>query len=130
MKYSEGENKNGGGLLINPQSGTIGFIVSDLDPQVSFVIDKLQIGEVSTPVLMETEDGKEAYRLLYLKKRTLPHRANLQEDYSQIQGWALNDKQGQKFKEWVDKKAKKTYVRINDKFRDCEFEYDWFAEAD
>lgn len=130
MKYSEGENKNGGGLLINPQSGATGFIVSDLDPQVSFVIDKLQVGEVSIPVLMETEDGKEAYRLLYLKKRTLPHRANMREDYDQIQGWALNDKQGQKFKEWVDKKAKKTYVRINDKFKDCEFEYDWFAETE
>jgi len=130
LQYSEGEAKNGGGLLINPQTGTTGFEVSSLDPQVSFVIDKLKVGEVSMPALMETEDGKEAYRLLYLKKRTLPHRANMQEDYSQIQNWALMDKQSVVFKEWVDKKAKKTYIRIKDKFKDCEYEYDWFAESD
>ncbi len=130
LKYSEGETKNGGGLLLNPQTGTTGFEVSALDPQVSFVIDKLQVGEISVPVMMETEDGKEAYRLLYLKKRTLPHRANLQEDYNQVQGWALMDKQAVVFKEWVDKKAKKTYVKINDKYRECEYEYDWFVESD
>jgi len=130
LKYSDSDNKNGGGLLLNPQTGTTQFEVSDLNPQVSFVIDKLKVGEVSQPVMMETEDGKEAYRLLYLKKRSLPHRANLKEDYNQIQGWALADKQGQVFKEWVDKKASKTYIKINDKFRECEFEYDWFAESD
>ncbi len=125
--YSDAENKNSGGLLINPMTGTTGFEVSDLDPQVSFVIDKMQVGEISMPVLMETEDGKQAYRLLYLKKRTLPHRANLQEDYNKIQEWALLEKQGQVFQEWVRKKAGKTYIRINEKYRDCDFEYDWFS---
>ncbi len=130
LEYSDAENKNSGGLLINPMTRTTGFEVSDLDPQVSFVIDKLQVGEISVPVLMETEDGREAYRLLYLKKRSLPHRANLKEDYHRVQEWALMDKQAITFQEWVDKKARKTYVRINDKFRDCEFEYDWFDEKD
>ena len=128
LEYSDGENKNSGGLLINPMTGTTGFEVSDLDPQVSFVIDKLQVGETSIPVLMETEDGKEAYRLLYLKKRSLPHRANLQEDYNKIQEWALMDKQSKVFQEWVKKKARKTYIRVNEKFQDCEFEHDWFGE--
>lgn len=127
LEYSDAENKNSGGLLINPMTGTTGFEVSDLDPQVSFVIDKMQVGEISNPVLMETEDGKQAYRLLYLKKRTLPHRANLQEDYNKIQEWALLEKQGQVFQEWVRKKAGKTYIRINEKYRDCDFEYDWFS---
>jgi peptidyl-prolyl cis-trans isomerase SurA len=130
LEYSDSDNKNSGGLLINPMTRTTGFEVSDLDPQVSFVIDKLQVGEISVPVLMETEDGREAYRLLYLKKRSLPHRANLKEDYHRVQEWALMDKQAITFQEWVDKKARKTYVRINDKFRDCEFEYDWFDEKD
>ncbi len=127
LEYSDADNKNSGGMLINPMTGTIGFEVSDLDPQVSFVIDKLQVGEVSNPVIMETEDGKQAYRLLYLKKRTLPHRANLQEDYSKIQEWALEEKKAEAFKAWVEKKAAKTYVRINDKYRECAFEYDWFG---
>jgi len=127
MKYSDGENKNNGGLLINPITGTTGFEMSQLDPQVSFVIDKLQVGEISIPVVMEMEDGKQAYRLLYLKKRTLPHRANLQEDYDFIQQQALMEKQAEAFQEWVAKKAQKTYIKINEKFRQCDFEFDWFG---
>ena len=130
LKYSDADNKNSGGLLINPMTGTTRFEVSDLDPQVSFVVDKLQEGEISNPVLMQIEDGREAYRLLYLKKRTLPHRANLNEDYNRIQEWALIEKQTGAFREWVNKKAGKTYVRLNQKYRDCEFEYDWYGLAD
>lgn len=130
LEYSDADNKNSNGMLINRLTGTTGFEVSDLEPAVSFVIDKLQVGEISGPVLMESEEGHEAYRLLYLKKRTLPHRANLQEDYHKVQEWALMDKQGKTFQEWVDKKARKTYVRINEKFRNCEFEYDWFSEEE
>ncbi|MBE9485029.1 MAG: peptidylprolyl isomerase [Bacteroidetes bacterium] len=130
LQYSDGENKNNGGLLINPMTGTTGFEVSDLDPQVSFVIDKLKVGEISKPALMETEDGKQAYRLLYLKKRTLPHRANMREDYDKIQAWALEQKKAEAFQEWISKKAAKTYIRINDKFRQCEFEFDWFESQE
>lgn len=127
LKYSDSENKNSGGMLINPMTGTIGFEVSDLDPQVSFVIDKLKVGEISIPVIVELEDGKQAYRLLYLKKRTLPHRANLTEDYHQVQEWALEDKKAKTFQEWIGKKADKTYIKINEKFRPCEFAFDWFG---
>jgi len=126
-QYSDADNKNSGGLLINPMTGTNDFEVSQLDPQVSFVIDKLQVGEVSNPVIMETEDGRQAYRLLYLKKRTLPHRANMQEDYDLIQQWALEEKKAEAFQEWTAKKARKTYVKINGKFRECDFEFDWFG---
>ena len=130
LQYSDGENKNNGGLLINPMTGTTGFEVSDLDPQVSFVIDKLKVGEISKPALMETEDGKQAYRLLYLKKRTLPHRANMREDYDKIQSWALENKRAEAFQEWIAKKAAKTYIRINDKFRQCDFEFGWFESQE
>lgn len=128
--YSDADNRNSGGLLINPMTGTNSFEVSQLDPQVSFVIDKLQVGEVSNPVIMETEDGRQAYRLLYLKKRTLPHRANMQEDYDLIQQWALEEKKAEAFQEWTAKKARKTYIKINDKFRECDFEFDWFEVMD
>ena len=130
LQYSDGENKNNGGLLINPMTGTTGFEVSDLDPQVSFVIDKLKVGEISKPAMMETEDGKQAYRLLFLKKRTLPHRANMREDYDKIQSWALEQKKAEAFQEWIAKKAAKTYIRINDKFRQCEFEFGWFESQE
>ncbi len=126
IKYSDDPSKNNGGLLINPMTGTTRFEAAQLDPSVSFVIDKLKVGQISQPVLMETEDKREAYRILYLKRRTLPHRANLEEDYNIIQDWAQQDKQQKAFSEWVKRKVKKTYVNIIDKYKDCEFDNEWF----
>lgn len=126
VKFSDDPSKNNGGLLINPMTGTTRFEVTDLDPSVSFVIDKLKVGEISEPVLMETEDKREAYRILYLKKRTLPHRANLEEDYNKIQKWAEQDKQQKAYSAWIKKKVKKTYIKIIDKYKDCEFDNEWF----
>lgn len=128
LKYSDDPGKNNGGLLINPMTGTTRFEVTQLDPTVSFVIDKLKVGQISDPVAMETEDKRQAYRILYLQKRTLPHRANLNEDYNKIQEWALMEKQGEAFKKWISKKAAKTYIKIIDKYQDCTFENEWIVK--
>jgi len=129
LKYSDDPGKNNGGLLINFSSGTTKFEVNELDPNVSFVVDKLDVGEISNPVQMQTEDGADAFRLLYLKTRTLPHRANLEEDYNRIQFWALEKKKTESYHEWATKKVRKTYIKIIDKYRDsCVFDNDWFPE--
>ena len=38
-----------------------------MDPKVFFVVDKLQVGDISSPVQFQTMDGKDAYRILFLK---------------------------------------------------------------
>jgi len=129
LKYSDDPGKNNGGFLINFNSGTIKFEVNELDPNVSFVVDKLDVGEISNPVPMQTDDGEDAFRLLYLRTRTLPHRANMEEDYNRIQFWAMGDKKSRSYKEWAQKKVRKTYIKIIDKYRNsCTFDNDWFPE--
>jgi peptidyl-prolyl cis-trans isomerase SurA len=124
-KFSDDPGKNSGGLLINPMTGTTKFEMDQLDPQVSFAIDKLEVGEISNAVPMKTEKNKDAYRILKLKSRTKPHRANLKEDYNRIYRWALEYKQQQKIAEWVNKNAGNAYIRINDRYLGCNFEFDW-----
>lgn len=126
IRYSTDPSKNNGGLLINPMSGAGQWPVDQLDPKVFFVIDKMEVGDVSTPVLMQDESGEEAYRLLYLMRRTQPHRANLEEDYNQIQDWALQKKKQEDMKKWILRNAKKAYIRINGEYTDCDFEQKWF----
>ncbi len=124
-RFSEGENKNNGGVLINEYTMGTTFEAEQLDPQVSFTIEKMQVGELSNPVPMKTSDQKDAYRLLYLKEKTTPHKANIQDDYARIQQWALQDKQMKAINKWIDDKAKDTYVRIVDEYKDCPFEHKW-----
>ncbi len=125
VQFSESDNKNSGGIIINPYSMSTTFEADQLDPQVSFVIEKMEVNEISNPVPMKTEDKKDAYRILLLKEKTQPHEANLVDDYSRIREWALQDKQMKKVGEWIDNKAKTTYVRIVDSYSICGFDHDW-----
>ncbi|HOI31611.1 MAG TPA: peptidylprolyl isomerase, partial [Bacteroidales bacterium] len=124
-KYSDDEAKGKNGLLLNPYTGSTLFDADNLDQQVSFVIDKLQPGELSDPVPMITEEGKDAYRLLMLKRKTTPHKANLRDDYNRIQAWALQKKKQEAVDNWIREKSSSAYVRINENFLDCEFDYNW-----
>lgn len=125
VEFSDDPSKNNGGLLMNPFTGSSLFESDQLDPKVFFVIDKLEIGEISTPVQFQTEDGKDAYRILYLKRRTEPHKANLKQDYDKIQEWSLENKKMEVINDWIEDKAASTYVKVNDKYQDCDFVNTW-----
>lgn len=127
-KFSEDENKTNGGLLLNPYTGGTRFEAEVLDPQVSFVVDKLNINELSNPVPMKTEDGKDAYRLLKLVVKTTPHKANLTEDYNRIQAWALEEKKEKAVHHWIKNKSKNAFVDIHPDFAHCNFEFNWKME--
>jgi peptidyl-prolyl cis-trans isomerase SurA len=125
--YSDADNKNSEGLLINPYTGSTSFEAEQLDAQVSFTIEKMEVGEISNPVPMKTEDQKDAYRLLLLKDKTVPHKASLEQDYTKLSEWALMDKQQKVIDKWINDKAKKTYIRIIDRYKDCAFTNEWNA---
>lgn len=127
-KFSEDPKKAPNGKLINPQTGGTRFDAETIDQQLSFVIDRLQPGEISNPVPMKTEDNKEAYRLLKLLERTLPHKANLRDDYNRIQQWALQEKQQKALQQWVTNKLKNAYIEIHPSFANCQFEFNWLGQ--
>jgi peptidyl-prolyl cis-trans isomerase SurA len=124
-KYSEDPSKNNGGLIINPMTGTSLFESDQMDPKVFFVVDKLEVNDISNPVQFQTDDGKDAYRILRLLSRTEPHKANLKQDYDRVQEWALADKKQRELNKWVDEKVENTYIKINDEYKDCTFSKEW-----
>ena len=125
VRFSDDPSKNNGGLLINPMTNTSLWESDDLDPKVFFVIDKLDVHELSAPVQFQTQDGKDAYRILYLLNRTEPHQANLKQDYDFLQANALEKKQQEELTKWVKDKIENTYIRLNDEFQDCQFYREW-----
>ncbi len=126
LKYSDDkETKYNGGLVVNQQTGTIRFTPEELEPLTFFTLDKLKVGEVSEPVKYQTNDNKTAYRLMMLKTRTEPHRANLKDDYQRIQNIALSDKQAKAVNEWIKKKSAATYIKIDESYEKCAFKNSW-----
>jgi peptidyl-prolyl cis-trans isomerase SurA len=128
-KFSDDEEtKNSGGLIVDPRVGSSKIemnMLSQVDPTIFYSVDKLKVGEVSAPVITTTRDSKQAYRLVYLKSRTEPHRANLKDDYQRMQTEALQRKQQKVINEWIIRKLQVTYVKIGDDFKTCTFNNNW-----
>jgi peptidyl-prolyl cis-trans isomerase SurA len=127
-KYSDDPSKNNGGIMVNTAAGTSKFTTDQLDVSVFYIVDKLKPGEYSQPVPMKTDEGTQAYRILYLKTRTDPHRANMKDDYDKIQEAALSEKQNEEVKAWIKEKAAITYIHIANEYLGCDYSYDWFAK--
>lgn len=125
LQFSDDPAKINGGLMVNQVTGNTRFNASQLDPKVFFVIDKMKVGDLSKPMGMMNEEGKQTINLYFLKTRTEPHRANLKDDYSVIQGWALNEKQNKAINKWIGEKIGNTYFRINESYKDCTFTHTW-----
>lgn len=124
-KYSDEADKINGGLLVNPNSGSTLFDALELDQQVSVTVNRMKVGEISDPVPMKTSDNKDAYRLLYLKRKTMPHKANLKEDYTFIRDMAMQKKREEVINKWIANKSQKAYIKVIDDFKACDFMFDW-----
>ncbi len=129
LLYSDDAGKVNGGLIQSQSSGDTRLAADELDPKVFFVIDKLKKGEISNSFPYNTEYGTQAYRVLYLKLRTEPHKANMKDDYNKIQEWALDNKKQKTIGKWIESKSKTAYIRMGERYKSCDFKYNWkFAE--
>lgn len=117
-------NKNGG-LAVNPQTGTSVFYIDQVNPQVYYTLEKMEVGTTSLPVPAQTVDGKKGYRIIKLIKKSEPHRATLDSDYDKVQNAALVYKQNEATRTWIKSKIKGTYIKLSDDFTSCEFDNKW-----
>ena len=119
------DTRNNNGLMANvTQRGrTSRFQLQDLPPEVARAIDALKVGEISTPFQMINERGKTVCVIAKLKSRTEGHKATITEDFQVMKDVVLEKRREQKLHEWVVNKIKSTYVRVNDRYKDCQFEY-------
>ena len=133
-KFSDDDSKTNGGYITNPAYGGYRIAYDDLQQMgdyfpelknLAFVVGRLKVGEVSDPLPMTTSDNKDAFRLVIVKKKIEPHKVNLSDDYSRIQTWALNEKNQMVIKQWIENKAKKAFIRVDEDFADCDFQFDW-----
>ena len=79
----------------------------------------MKVGSVSQPGLFTGPDGRQGYRILYLKSKTGPHQANLEQDFPKIKEVAFEDKTNRTISEWFEKRRRITYIKIDSEFQTC-----------
>jgi len=119
-RYSEDPQTSvNGGLLVNPQTQASTFELDQLPTKDYYMIRNMQVNDLSEPYETTDHNHKLCYKMLYLRSRTEPHRANLKQDYMLLQNMALSYKNSQVMKEWYEEKKASTYIRKDPAYRNC-----------
>ncbi len=128
MYFSEDpETRLNGGQVVNPNTGGTKFELDQFETEEYNIIHELEVGEISRVYEYQDKKGKTVYKVIRLKKKTVPHVANLKDDYSLLKMMAASDKQRRVVDSWIRERLKSTYVKINPDFRDCNFRISgWF----
>ena len=120
------DTRNNNGLMANSteEGRTSKFQMRNLPTEVARVVDTLKVGQVSAPFKMISEkNGKTLCAIVKLTSRVETHRATITEDFQAMRDIVLAKRKEEFVKEWIKDKIKKTYIRINDRYKNCNFEY-------
>lgn len=105
------------------QTRTSRFQLQDLQHEIAKVVSTMNTGEISEPFMMINNKGKEVCAIVKLKAHIKAHRATMAEDFQILKDVVLAKRKEEKIKEWIKEKQQTTYIRINEEWRNCEFEY-------
>ncbi len=126
---SDKDTRMNKGLLPNSETGTSKFEMQELPQEIARVVNTMNVNEISRPFIMMNNKGKEVCAIVKLKSRVKGHKATLTEDFQALKDVVLEKKQTEKIEKWIKEKQKTTYVRINEKWRNCDFKYPgWIAD--
>lgn len=119
-KYSTDDAaKMTGGMVLDPVTGASRLEVERLEPALALMVDSLAPGMYSQPQVFTKETGENSTRIVFMRSRTKPHKANLVDDYARIQEVALEQKKQQEMEKWVERRLPTYYIRIAPEYRTC-----------
>ncbi len=130
MNFSmDKDSRSNGGLMVNPEDGTLKFQLSQIPAEIAKALQNLKEGEFSKPFAMVDEKkGRETIRLVRLRKKYAPHKANINDDYDMLKNMFEGEKRKEALDEWIKNKQKELYVVITPDWQGCEFEYPGWTE--
>ena len=112
------------GQMVNEETGTTRFEMSQLPQEVSRLVNDMSVGEISKPFIMkDSKKNKDIVAMVKLSNRIPGHRANLSDDYQLILQMYESSAKEKIIRDWVEDKIKNTYIRIEENWRDCEFKH-------
>ena len=124
------DTRNNRGIMVNDNTGTTRFEMSQLPPEVARAVAGLQPGEISKPFMMKDQKlNRDVVAMVKLTSRLEGHKANLADDYQQISAMYEDAQRSKILADWLEKKIADTSVRIEDNWRNCEFTHKgWIKE--
>ena len=122
------DTRNNGGLMINQDMnstnyGTSHYQMEELPQEIGKLVYNMNVGEVSAPFVMRDRRDREICAIVRVKSKTKAHRASVTDDFQALKEIVLQQKKDKIINDWIAQKQKTIYVRINENWRNCDFEY-------
>lgn len=122
--------RNNRGQMVNDQTGTTRFEMSQLPQEVAKAVSTMKPGELSKPFIMKDPKlNRDVVAMVKLSNRIDAHKANYADDYQQLKGLYEEKRKQEILAEWINSKIADTYVRIEEGWRNCDFKHKgWIKE--
>ena len=121
---SDKDTRNNNAIMVNEMTGNARFEMKQLPQEEARRVADMQPGDISEPFIMkDPRKNNDIIAMVKLTARIPGHKANIADDYQTIKSMYENAQKAKILKDWLDKKIASTYVRIEDGWRDCEFEH-------
>ena len=114
-----------GGLMADENTGSTLFEKDLLKPADYSVIKDMKEGEISEPFESTDNEGRSGntiYKILRLEKIIPSHTATFKDDFEVILNIANSDRQQKAIDNFIKEKQAITYIKLDDLFKQCNFE--------
>lgn len=119
------DTRSNKGKMVNKNTGSTRFEMQELPAEAARYIATMNPGDVSEAFIMKDPSrNSDVVAIVKLTERIDGHRASLAQDYNQLKGMYEEYAKRKILRDWVEKKIKETYVRIEDGWGSCDFEYE------
>ena len=120
--------RTNGGQMADPSTGSSYFEIDQMKPADYSAVKDLKVGEISKPVesldnegYLQERSGNLVYKILRVDKIIPAHTATFENDYTEILDKVQMNKQLEAIDDFLNKRAKDTYIVIDPLFAECEF---------
>lgn len=124
------DTRNNHGLMstYGEDGVTSRFQMKQLPTEVARQVEGMKVGDVSNAFRMVNKNNKTVVAIIKLKNRIEGHRATITEDFQVMKNVVVQHEKQKKLHDWVVEKIKNTYVRMKDRYKNCDYEYEGWVK--
>lgn len=109
-----------GGFFTDPSNNSNRLSLRTLeDPLLFFMIDTMQVGDITLPMQFDDPREGKKVRILYYKAKYPAHRANMEDDYEKLKAATLRKKEDELLSKWFITAKEDIFIDLDPAYDRC-----------
>jgi peptidyl-prolyl cis-trans isomerase SurA len=119
--YSDDRStSDNGGFFTDPSNSSNRLSLRTLeDPSLYFMIDSMEVGDITPPMQFDDPREGKKVRIIYYKAKYPAHRANMNDDYEKLKAAALRKKEDDLLSKWFITAKEDIFIDLDPAYDRC-----------